>query len=337
MTPSHQQTTGAGSASDLLAQRTQLQEWLQRLDGVDDIPLQVARRVRADYEQRLAAVVAELSAHRDSLAADRESLDETLLAAAERHDAASDALEEARLRHRIGEISEEDWEARRPQLESEVESASSEREATEREIAALEELLGQLTIETRSTEPGPAAAVTPEETPFAEGEAEGPWFDAPALEPDEESEEWVPELHLLESPEETPADRVESEERARAEEEPGDANEPPAETSAEEQEPLDISAYRLEPDAGASDDLVEITTFAAAAEALADEAEPAQDDDDYAFLQELDRAIAATAPTGEKAEEESDTRPQPGLKCPDCGYSNDPAAWYCGVCGVDLG
>lgn len=337
MTPSHHQTTGAGSASDLLAQRTQLQEWLRRLDGVDDIPLQVARRVRADYEQRLAAVVAELSAHRDSLSADRERLDETLLAAAERHDAASDALEEARLRHRIGELSEEDWETRRPQLESEVESASSERETTEREIAALEELLGQLTIDTRSTEATPPAAVTTEEVPAGEGEAEGAWFDAPALEADEEAEEWVPELHLLDSPDEGPAERGPSEERAPEGGETGETDRAAEETSAADQEPLDISAYRPDPDAEAPDDLVEITTFAAAAEALADDAEPAQDDDDYAFLQELDRAIAATAPTGEKAEEESDTRPQPGLKCPDCGYSNDPAAWYCGVCGVDLG
>ena len=65
--------------------------------------------------------------------------------------------------------------------------------------------------------------------------------------------------------------------------------------------------------------------------------DPASPDDDYAFLEDLDRAIAATAPTGEASEPETDTRPQPGLKCPDCGYSNDPAAWYCGVCGVDLG
>ena len=102
--------------------------------------------------------------------------------------------------------------------------------------------------------------------------------------------------------------------------------------------PLDVGAYTREED-HRDEDLVEITTFAAAAEALAEEVDPAPVDDDYAFLQELDRAIAATAPTGEGGEpdEETSARPQPGLKCPDCGYSNDPAAWYCGVCGVDLG
>lgn len=48
--------------------------------------------------------------------------------------------------------------------------------------------------------------------------------------------------------------------------------------------------------------------------------------DGSAFLEELDRAIEGS----------SDTRPRPGAKCPDCGYTNDFDAWYCGVCGVDL-
>ena len=30
------------------------------------------------------------------------------------------------------------------------------------------------------------------------------------------------------------------------------------------------------------------------------------------------------------------TRPKSGVKCPECGYTNDATAWYCGVCGVSL-
>lgn len=44
------------------------------------------------------------------------------------------------------------------------------------------------------------------------------------------------------------------------------------------------------------------------------------------FLEELDRAIEGSA----------ETRPRAGAKCPECGYTNDFDAWYCGVCGVDL-
>jgi hypothetical protein len=339
MTPTENQAAGAESATELLARRAQLQEWLGRLGEIgSDIPSQVARRVRADYEQRLAAVVAELSAHSEALAADRERLDEQLLASAERHDAATDALEETRLRHLIGELSSEDWESRRPGLESEVEAAAAERAGTEREIAALEELLAQISVAAAAAWPDEptvesgAPVDAPEE---AASESVGP--DAPvavgANDFASAADEWDPELPEIE------------EEAAAAEPLPelqaAEAAGAAAEEVGEEAAPLDVGAYSAEAEErrAVEEDLIQITNFAAAAEALADEVDPAPADDDYAFLEELDRAIAATAPTGESAEEDTDgkTRPQPGLKCPDCGYSNDPAAWYCGVCGVDLG
>jgi hypothetical protein len=57
------------------------------------------------------------------------------------------------------------------------------------------------------------------------------------------------------------------------------------------------------------------------------------------FLEELDRALNDESegdPAFTLTEAELDTRPKPGVKCPDCGYTNDPQAWYCGVCGADL-
>lgn len=330
MTPSEHDQTGADAATELLFRRSQLQEWLSRLEQVDeDIPAQVARRVRMDYEQRLAAVVGELSTHSEALAADRERLDEKLLAAAERHDSAVDALEETRLRHRIGELSEGDWESRRPGLESEVEAAAAEREATQREISALEELLGQIGEPPAAGETvsdagaAPTAPAEPAEAPIARAAD----FAAAA-------EEWAPELPLIEES----AAPVVAESQRPAEPTPeAQPNGDPASDEIRAEEPLEVSAYASEEASPAPDDLVEITNFAAAAEALADEVDSAAKDDDYAFLEELDRAIAATAPTaGSEEEPTEDTRPQPGLKCPDCGYSNDPAAWYCGVCGVDL-
>jgi hypothetical protein len=39
---------------------------------------------------------------------------------------------------------------------------------------------------------------------------------------------------------------------------------------------------------------------------------------------------------GEKTGEE-ETAPKPGLKCGECGYTNDLSAWFCGVCGADVG
>lgn len=326
---SSQNQNGAATASELLERRAQLQGWLTRLDEVgDDIPAQVAQRVRADYEQRLATVVAELSSHSAALAADRERLDERLLVTAERHDAAVETLEEVRLRHRIGEIPAEEWDARRGGLEAEVEAASADRAAVEQEIAALEGLLAQLASandevavfapfdDEATVEEGTGGAAPAEVVEAADAYAPTDFAAA--------AQEWEPLL----------------DEEPEAEPEPLPELGP--QQPAEEVAAADIGALAPDsPISGLDQDLVEITSFAAAAEALAEEVDPAPaGDDDYAFLEELDRAIAATAPTGaslEEGAEEPDTRPQPGLKCPECGYSNDPAAWYCGVCGVDLG
>lgn len=316
MTPSERTSEAIESPTDLLARREELMEWLRRLDGLDDIPAQVAGRVRADYEQRLAVVVDALTAHRDQLADERQRLDERLLAAAERHDGAVDALEEVRLRHRIGEISGEDWEERRPALEAEVDSAASERSATEREIADLDALLGEIAA---------AASVTPSD----EGPATGGW-DLQETDFGSAADEWSPDFP------ESEFDRSVSE-----------AILDPAEP-ADDDTLLDVGALApidddevTEPAVGGTStdhDLGEITSFADAAEAMADRVDRPAADDDIAFLDELDRTIAATAPrTPAEDETPEEARPQPGLKCPECGYSNDPAAWYCGVCGVDLG
>jgi hypothetical protein len=60
------------------------------------------------------------------------------------------------------------------------------------------------------------------------------------------------------------------------------------------------------------------------------------------FLAEIDRALTGagddtfqTTPSMSVAAE--DTAPKPGLKCGECGYTNDLGAWFCGVCGADVG
>jgi len=60
------------------------------------------------------------------------------------------------------------------------------------------------------------------------------------------------------------------------------------------------------------------------------------------FLAEIDRALTGTSddtfqttPSMSLAAE--DTAPKPGLKCGECGYTNDLGAWFCGVCGADVG
>jgi hypothetical protein len=62
-----------------------------------------------------------------------------------------------------------------------------------------------------------------------------------------------------------------------------------------------------------------------------------------AFLAEIDRALTADAddhqplaPPDPDRENGEDTAPKPGIKCAECGYTNDLSAWFCGVCGADV-
>lgn len=238
--------TTADPIRTLLERRAQVQQWLQRLDDIGvEAESRVVRRVRADYEQRLDEVLRELGDHQETLQSDVAELRERLRLSGERHEEAVDALDEARLRNRIGEIGAEEWEERRPELEQAVAESEAARDEASLELARREELLAEI-----------QDAAAHEAT--AGVRAAEPWLELPTLD------------------------------------QPDDTNE------------------------------------AAPADApLLDGGEP----QGGGFLEDLDRAIGAGAADGE---EEIDTRPPPGVKCPDCGYTNDANAWYCGVCGVDL-
>lgn len=231
------------TVTELLERRVRLAEWLARLDEVPSTNPRAADRVRADYRQRLETVMSELSEHREALRDKRRRLASSLASAEEAEQSARDALDEAELRFRIGEIESEEWEEKRSSLEQEAESArGAVREARE-EAARLDEVLDSLEGGI-DTVPSPGAA-TPggRELPAADGLA----------------------------PEDATADA-----------------------------PDQASDLQSSDEGGAADE--------------------------DGFLQELDRAIEASA----------DTRPRAGAKCPECGYTNDFDAWYCGVCGVDL-
>lgn len=235
----------AGSAAptvdDLLAQRSQILGWLSRLDDVGEAESpRVVDRVREDYRRRLREVLEALSAHGEALRSELAAAGERRRQADQRHGEADDALSEARLRHRIGELDGAAWEARREELETIVREAADERDAAAAEMERLEEILSQVASEDE-TRAGGVAEVTPAAAPSA-----------------------------------TPADE---------------------------------------------DTLLE----------------PRAPEGDLAFLEELDRAIAASDGSPEEGEEEGGEEGAPkGVKCPDCGYTNDVEAWYCGVCGVDL-
>lgn len=264
------------TVSQLLSKRAEILGWLERLDQARDGETQrVVDRIRTDYQQRLHDVVRELTEHVASLRSELDSARERHQHADSRFLEAEDALHEARLRHRIGEIPADVWESRRGDLERAVEAALSERTEAEKDVQRLEDVLSQVETGARpdAVELGMERPGTPADP--AGGDTRG------------QSDEAAIEL---------------------------DAPVPPR------------GRPRVD--------------FAADEEADVADLEPGELEQDFAFLEKLDRAIAFSAPPtdafAEVDELEEETRVQKGSKCPECGYTNDVEAWYCGVCGVDL-
>lgn len=261
----------------LLLQRATLQEWLGRLEaeGSGANP-RVVERVRADYQQRLRLVLDELGQHLGGLRQQRAALAESLEEADFRAGQAEEELEEARLRHRIGELADRDWSERRPALEDAVTAMADRRQEVQGELDRLDDILRQVEEGTVAADPVstvPAAAAPP--PPPAPAPA------AARIDPEPDDSVYALDAEIAE--------------------EPG-----PAPTR---------------------------TTFAAGPFAAPLGSEPIVDpepeeDRGRDFLEELDRAMAEG--------NDPEPRAKMGVRCGECGYTNDAGAWYCGVCGVDL-
>jgi DNA repair exonuclease SbcCD ATPase subunit len=334
-----------GEVATLLEERTRLQDWLAKLEsaGAGANP-RVVERVRNDYSDRLGTTLARLSEHLDSLRGEREGVEQRVGAAEQAHEEAQEQLEEQRLRNAIGELEAEEWEEREPSLTEAVERTAAELESLREEMRRLDELLAQI-------QNGAARVAAAEEsTPQAGAEV--------PLAPPEEALEGEGEAVAA-----ADGDAGESEPAAASEE-----SEPrPAEVLGDPLTDLDAtgtlavgeSLEEAREELPESDEL----SFLEGVASSSDEESTAEEGtrpSDLDFLMELDRAISGSGeaeavtdsdvpaagpaqyePDAARAsaggdENPEDFKPTPGAKCPECGYTNDPDAWYCGVCGVDL-
>jgi hypothetical protein len=230
------------SLAELLDRRARLLGWLANLDQAPHSNPRAVERIRRDYTERLEATLKELAGCLETLRDQKGRLAAALEEAEEAHRQARDELDEAELRHEIGELQPSEWEARRAALVRAVDTAAATREAVRRDAAELEDVLADLQ---KGLDVAPTERRPPAVPPVGSG----------AAPPVGIVGEWVE------------AGREDSS--------------PPA---------------------------------------------PAPDGDDgsaheFGVAEEEDLAA---------------TRPGPGVKCVDCGYTNDFDARYCGVCGVDL-
>ncbi|HEU0298693.1 MAG TPA: hypothetical protein VFR37_04545 [Longimicrobium sp.] len=126
---------------DLIHLREQLTSWIARLDEVGgQANTRAAERIRADYVSRLQRVNEDLSAHRGEIEADLERFRGTLAQAEEHRLTAADEMDEASLRHLIGELDEAAWEEARPALEGRVRDAEDAVARAREEVERLETL-----------------------------------------------------------------------------------------------------------------------------------------------------------------------------------------------------
>lgn len=135
-----------GAIQALLDQRTTFQDWLAKLDGVvSDFRPEVAEKVRKDYEDRLTGVEAELGTHSKELEGAVVARVARLDELAAEHDSRSADLEEAQLRHEVGEYTQSDWEEKRVEHASQLDTLSDEIGAERVAVTELEGVLAQVT------------------------------------------------------------------------------------------------------------------------------------------------------------------------------------------------
>ena len=351
----------ASPVHTLIQQREQLRGWIAKLDEVaGGAPSRVAERIRQDYADRMARVTAELGEHREEIGRSLESMRAELREAEDRHTHASEAMEEMRLRHLIGELGADEWDTQRVRLEDEVATAENETRRIRGEVERLAALSADVSGDDTPAGDADTAFASAAEQPVeviapAEEEVGPPlaFLEEAAAADDDTDTAWLDEISLpgADTP---PAAPPAAEADSAANWDPfgnefgGAAETPQADVGSGDLpwlETPDRPADAWTPASSEGDGLEflnDLGTAAPETPATGDLAE-----DDLAFLEELDRAISASPTANRPATPPAPSAPAGGdaapkginggpLLCKECGAINEPHSWYCEICGSEL-
>lgn len=143
--------------AELLEQRDTYREWLAALDETAaDARPEVRRKVRADYQGRLADVEEELISHLEELEESLTERREEARGLEEERETTAGDLEEADIRHRVGEYTDEEWEERKEELGGRLEEIEENLDAARRAVERLETILEELAAGATGPPPGRA-------------------------------------------------------------------------------------------------------------------------------------------------------------------------------------
>ena len=126
----------------LLQQREQYEQWLARLDGTGSkAPDAVRKKVRADYQARLDAVLVELRSHASSVETALSGHSEALASLEARQTDIQERLAEAEIRHAVGEYTDDEWGAVGAEAEAALDEIGRRIGAEQGEITRLSAVL----------------------------------------------------------------------------------------------------------------------------------------------------------------------------------------------------
>lgn len=311
----------------LLADRQRLRGWLDRLDSTADrAPAQVKSRVRADYEGRLAEVVARLRGFSSAITSTLESLRGQRAAFESQHADVEEVRAEAGLRHAVGEYTDDEWSRLEGDANQNLASLGGEIDRLSSEINRLDEVLAQVS-------PPEPVRREPPARPVREGRAEERL-----------------DIHVLEREEVTLTPRG----RHTADDNENVVTIDPdtlddIEAIRPEARPTPVEAPRFTPKPspeprpqGRDRGPARTIRFPTQQQPPAtDSTAPAVDE--MTFL----KSVTLDSPAS-RERSAAEQRPNPGsararspnasktLKCAECGSMNKPTEWYCERCGAEL-
>jgi hypothetical protein len=316
-------TTATPTIDSLLADRARYESWLTQLAAkAAQVPAHVVARVQADYQGRLDAVLATLTARADELRAEASALATRVTALDVELAAKRDLRAEDELRALVGEHEDAVWTTRAAEHDAAIASVVEARDEAARERDRLQSMLGDATRPSRALaavadmemEVEPTVGANPEPTP-AQVELAVP-SDMP---------------EVVEAPVAT-APTAEVPAVAAPSPEPGDGfadllplptfDAPPSPRSSRATS-FDEIAF-LDTVVGRS--MVTPTTPAPEVIAPPAAAEPDPFED----------AVLEPAPVAPSSAASAQSDAARSLKCQECGWMNVPTEWYCEKCGGEL-
>lgn len=307
----------------LLEERKRYEQWLATLESKRaSTPEHVYNRVRSDYEQRLTAVREQLTERTGEIRSAVSGLKERLKQATEQETARVDEMHEAELRAVVGELTPEQWELRKREVEVDLKRFADEKKKISDELNQL------LLIIEQTTENGDATPFTPTGGPALQTPAAPvPTFTPPAAAPAAEPPP------VAAQPVQPDATRVRSRTPARSRAAMHTAPPSPP-TQPAQAEKTAIGIESLAPADGLP---------AQVKEPAGEPSRPAAEPQETAAQQQAkSEARAAAHSKRSKAATFSPAQPDPRretektLKCGECGAMNYPTEWYCESCGGEL-